>query len=905
MKYFGGKIFLILILGLGLCPSFFIAKKCSADSLAAINEICWMGSTASANDEWLELKNLSSAEIDLSGWTLNAADGAPKINLSGTIPAGGYFLLERTSDDSAPDAAADLIYTGSLGNSGEILELKDGAGNLVEAIDASLGWPAGDNDTKQTMERKADGVWQTSFLSGGTPKAANSGEIGNQEPNDQGINGQPQGDNAGGVGGGSGSTVNIGVSYGMVVINEFVSSPGTGESEWIELYNRGGGELSLDGWTIADGSGAATILSGGFGEDDYYFFVAEKPKGALNNAGDEIVLSDGRQNVIDKIVYGKYGDQPENNAPAPGKGESGALKIDGQKSLSDKESFAISAAPTKGGTNIIQAPENNTEVLAETPATAAPSKILITEIFPNPIGADHAGEFIEFFNSSDKEVDLAGYRIEVENGRVFEFGKFFKASRVLKAGEYFALYRLESNLILNNNGGKIRLFAPGKTKAAQLLEYGPASEDASFSDTENLDLKNISSSTKSFLQNSLITSRWVWSDAPTPGRANQIKIANRPPRISLSAPEKIVTGALAVFDASDSFDEDGDALSYVWDFGDGVPIGLETPAHIFYKPGNYKIKLTVSDGQNPAVLEKIFKVSGADLSPKENIAADNSLIVLGKKIVQEKKSSAVFAGAKKISPPIVKAAAAKAVTKSAPEVSINNLKLKASWKFSGTVVVLPGTFGAQYFYAVSETGAPAVKIYNYYKDFPPLAIGDKIQAVGVVGGPEADKYLKTKRQADIKILGQAENIAPEKITAAGFKEDNLGKFVSAEGEAESKSETEIVLDDGIGKINLRLKAGAKIDSKKIKAGQKITAVGLLSRVSGALAILPRGDFDLIAATSSLEDTAGFVLGAATVSSEWALPAREKKSSPLIYGLIIAGGAIIVLAGFFTKKYLFK
>jgi hypothetical protein len=916
MKYFGGKIFSIFALGFILCPGFFIAQKCSADSIVAINEIAWMGSTVSANGEWIELKNLSSAEIDLAGWTLSAAGGSPKINLSGAIPASSYFLLERTSDESASGVTADLIYSGALGNSGEILELKDRAGNLVDAVDASGGWPAGDNITKQTMERKGDGSWQTSVAVGGTPKADNSGKVGEQEPDDKDSSGQPQGDNSGETGGGSGSTVNIGFSNGAVVINEFVSSPSAGESEWIELYNPGGKELSLDGWTLADGSGAATVLSGGFSEDDYYFFVFEKPKGALNNSGDEIILSDKNHNIIDKVFYGKFGDQPDNNAPAPGKGESGALKIDGQKGSSDKDGFAVSLTPTKGGANIISAPENNPEAAAG----IAPEKIAITEIMPNPIDSDRNGEFIEFFNSSDKELDLTGWRVEIENGRVFEFGKFFNVSRVLKAGEYFALYRAESNLVLDNNGGNIRLFAPAKSKAAQLLEYGPAPEGASFCDTEKIDLKNISSSTKNYLRNSLMVNRWVWSEAPTPGGANQIKIANQPPKIIFSAPDKITTGAFAVFDASDSYDENGDALAYVWDFGDGAPINLEMPAHIFYKPGNYKIKLAVSDGQVSSVLEKIFKVGGLDLSPKENIAANKTAIVLkdnsidvhvggnlaAKSVSRDSAGANKNAGVKNISSPAIRAVVASAV--SDPAVlrnSISGLKLGAAWKISGTVIVLPGIFGVQYFYILPGGGAVALKIYNYYKDFPALALGDKIQAAGVVGGSEADKYLKTKSRADIKILGQAENIAPEKIAAADFTEENLGKFVQSDGEVESKSGTEIILDDGTGKINLYLKASAKIDSKRIRVGQKITASGLLSKVSSGLAILPRGDFDLVIATSSESAEAGLALGAATGSGAWTMPARKNGRQPFIYGLIIAGGAIIVLAGFLTKKHLFK
>jgi hypothetical protein len=72
-----------------------------------------MGTEASSADEWIELYNNAGSDIDLTGWTLQAADGTPSIALSGTIPAGGSFLLERSHDDGfLPGVAADQTYTG-------------------------------------------------------------------------------------------------------------------------------------------------------------------------------------------------------------------------------------------------------------------------------------------------------------------------------------------------------------------------------------------------------------------------------------------------------------------------------------------------------------------------------------------------------------------------------------------------------------------------------------------------------------------------------------------------------------------------------------------------------------------------------------------------------------------------
>jgi hypothetical protein len=135
------------------------------------NEIAWMGTLASYSDEWVELKNISGQDINLNGWQIQNKNQAIKISFceNDAIPAAKLYLLERTDDNSAPGVTADKTYTGSLGNSDEALYLFDTACQLQDSVTASPKWPAGDNATKQTMQRLPNFLWQTSKKSGGTP----------------------------------------------------------------------------------------------------------------------------------------------------------------------------------------------------------------------------------------------------------------------------------------------------------------------------------------------------------------------------------------------------------------------------------------------------------------------------------------------------------------------------------------------------------------------------------------------------------------------------------------------------------------------------------------------------------------------------------------------------------------
>jgi uncharacterized repeat protein (TIGR01451 family) len=122
-----------------------------------INEVAWMGTQANSTDEWIELFNATNAPIPLVNWTLVADDGTPSITLDGVIPANGFYLLERTDDDTVSDIPADQIYTGALENdpSAETLRLRDENGALIDAVNGDGGtWPAGENVSKHTMERQ-------------------------------------------------------------------------------------------------------------------------------------------------------------------------------------------------------------------------------------------------------------------------------------------------------------------------------------------------------------------------------------------------------------------------------------------------------------------------------------------------------------------------------------------------------------------------------------------------------------------------------------------------------------------------------------------------------------------------------------------------------------------------------
>lgn len=164
LRIFSTRVFISLLV-IGIC-----IPLAHAHADVFINEIAWMGTPSSANAEWIELYNSSASDVVLDGWSLIATDGSPSISLSGTLSGSGYFILERTSDETLPAITAGLVYSGSLSNTGEHLQLKDNLGTIVDDVDASTGWQGGDNTSKQTMQRSGT-TWGTGIP---TPGAVNS-----------------------------------------------------------------------------------------------------------------------------------------------------------------------------------------------------------------------------------------------------------------------------------------------------------------------------------------------------------------------------------------------------------------------------------------------------------------------------------------------------------------------------------------------------------------------------------------------------------------------------------------------------------------------------------------------------------------------------------------------------------
>lgn len=172
-----------------LSIAFSLASALLAPALAhgqvVISEIAWMGNSAATNAhycEWVELHNQGADSVSLSGWRLATLDGGMSLALSGSIPGGAYFVVERYTANACPDpvpGASDFSgpFGSGLSNSGEVLILT-GGGTEQDRVDASSGWEdtVGGSATEKHTAQRAGSSWVTAVPTPGAENATASVE---------------------------------------------------------------------------------------------------------------------------------------------------------------------------------------------------------------------------------------------------------------------------------------------------------------------------------------------------------------------------------------------------------------------------------------------------------------------------------------------------------------------------------------------------------------------------------------------------------------------------------------------------------------------------------------------------------------------------------------------------------
>ncbi|MDD5013129.1 MAG: lamin tail domain-containing protein [Candidatus Pacebacteria bacterium] len=486
-----------------------------------INEVAWMGSKNSASDEWIELKNISSAAVSLKGWALYDREKQINILIENDliVPSQGFVLFERTDDSAVSFIMADQIYTGALSNTNESLYLFNANCVLEDFVTADSSWPAGNSKERLTMERGKDLTWQDYDGLGymeilGTPRQENS-EGKKQETttvtqttiksSTETTTKTTASSSSGGGGGGGGVTINYCTQSNLnepflspVVVNEvaWMGTELSSSDEWIELKNVSEEEVNMNGWQLLDKDNQIKII---FDSADIIpangLYLLERTddssvpniqankiySGALSDGDETLRLFNSNCQLIDEVVAQTSWFAGDKDLKKTMERDSvnwhtySLLNIDNVSGLWGTPKKENSERVIENNNQEI---ENIDETEEKQDNLTRPSSLLITEISLDD------NEYVEIFNQTEEDINLC-----LDENNCYYLSYYANATTVHSWDDPNYNWRFKDGLIINSNSYIL------------IDVYGDSGGDFKVGEYSSQKLSNSSGSLSLFLNN--------------------------------------------------------------------------------------------------------------------------------------------------------------------------------------------------------------------------------------------------------------------------------------------------------------------------------------------------------------------------------------------------------------------
>lgn len=623
-----------------------------------------------------------------------------------------------------------------------------------------------------------------------------------------------------------------------VVITE-VAAFEKGDHEWVEVLNRSEAPVDLSGWKfIEDGTNHALTLSRGEssalapGEyaviadvaanfiSDYSAFagkVFDSSWSSLREEGEEIGLRDSDGAVIELFTYlpGPDGsverldvagdDYRDSNWQAR---SAGATPGVGYEASAAGESLtadpALVSAPTT--TVAVVPPSSTVAPVVFFDAPPAFSKVVISELYPNPPGGDEA-EWIEIANLGTLAQRLSNWAL-TDGVTRYEFD-----DRSIAPREYIVLPRRATGIALDNNEDAVRLFD----------EDGHEVDRADYDDAVEEGTSIALGESGTFM----VTAR------PTPTAPNDFVQPNRPPVISLTPPRDVVPGRLVLFDATDTADPDGDPLTFHYAFDDGTVALFPRTLHAF-RSGRRRVTLTVADDHGHEATKTLaLSVARPETSGAAPDNTDESVAITAKETSSNSKPKA------------------------------GSRRQESGLVVRGVVMALPGALNRRSFIIQTEKGPH--EIYQNDAEFPELDLGDVVRAHGRVSKQKGLPRLLVDGRDDIVVESPGDEPLPEEGTVLSVNAVANGTLVSVRGEVVEKG-NDAVVSDATGEIAVTRPAQGWPEGFVV--GAAVRATGIIRETSKGKRIMPRSGDDL-AVESAPAVALGTTKGARAPPGPWA------------------------------------
>lgn len=511
---------------------------------------------------------------------------------------------------------------------------------------------------------------------------------------------------------------------------------------------------------------------------------------------------------------------------------------------------------------------------------ALPGDIVINEFLPSPT---EGKEWIELYNRSSEKIGLSGWTVSDASSPVAISGS-------IEAGGFFVV---EFNSGKLNNSGDLIIIRDASSTVIHQLAYGDYGGTAAPDKDDSIALA----------RDGDLSSGYKETVTPTKGIANQITPKPQPVRSSAATkavtPEKTTTSTEATSTEATTTPKVAFATGIIisevlpnpaadeklFEFIELQNAGTSTADLVGWiladKTGK-KFKLPTSTPEvMPGGFLTIYRASSSialNNSGEEEVLLyqpDGTLVDQASYLGPAKKDyswsrsgdgefywTSVPTPGKNNSFPIEddgtgqltavkpKSTAAKKTT-SKPAATTVQTSLQAAKGLAvgqkavleGTVAVLPGILGAQIFYIVD--GGAGIQVYCNKKDFPVLAIGDRIKASGEISQASGEQRLKISVAKDITVLNHGQPPEPTGIANSRAAEMS-GALVKTKGTVLQVKGSYLYVDDGEDELRVYLKPSTGLSAKdlNLKEGDVVEISGIISMSASGPRLLPRSADDI-------------------------------------------------------------
>ncbi len=205
----------------------------------------------------------------------------------------------------------------------------------------------------------------------------------------------------------------------------------------------------------------------------------------------------------------------------------------------------------------------------------------------------------------------------------------------------------------------------------------------------------------------------------------------------------------------------------------------------------------------------------------------------------------------------------------------------------GVVSAPPGVLGDTSMYIAGS----GIQIYFRQGEYPALALGDTIAITGTMSSSLGEARIKIAAATDVAMKSHGDPPQPHIVSTGDIGEKLEGSLVLIQGTVTKTSGATFYVDDGSGEIKVFIKSATGIDKPRMRRGNLVTIIGVVSQTTTGYRVLPRFQEDV-----QLGAVAGFTSFPATGIADHTSSARVKG-----FALTVIAAMVLLALGYRSEE----